>query len=128
MKEANWKWVLIMQNKSISDILLFFTENILLINPRIKRLINIIKSLLNCLLFKVNVISPFFSFSVYQNWSKSITLQWLSPGINQNETILGDCNVFYLAIKDVCICYNLANVHLRFVHFIVQKFSSKKQM
>ena len=128
MKEANWKWVLIMQNKSISDILLFFTENILLINPRIKRLINIIKSLLNCLLFKVNDVSPFFSFSVYQNWSKSITLQWLSPGINQNETILGDCNVFYLAIKDVCICYNLANVHLRFVHFIVQKFSSKKQM
>lgn len=127
MKEANWKWILIMQSKSISDLLLFFTENIL-INPRIERLINIISSLLNCLLFKVNDISPFFSFSFYWNWSKSITLQWLSPGINQNETILGDCNVFYLAIKDVCVCHNLASVHLKFVHFIVQMFSSRKQI
>lgn len=57
-----------MQNKTVSGILLFFTENVLLINPRIERLINVIKSLL-ILSVIVNDISPTLNFSVYQNWS-----------------------------------------------------------
>lgn len=56
-----------MQNKTVSGILLFFTENVL-INPRIERLINVIKSLL-ILAVIVNDISPTLNFSVYQNWS-----------------------------------------------------------